>query len=103
MAISKNLTAEDTQYGITFNNAYYRIANVGTIRDNMSGIEGKFRVVLDVSGYATDTPTDATQGIDFKRFHIPASTIDSQSGSTYYEKCYNWLMTQSEFSGGSSV
>ena len=94
------ITKESSDFGTTFTDAYYRIVNVRIDRD---GVVEKFRTFIDVSGYATASPTEAIKEIDFLSFNVKESDINSQSGSTYYEKCYNWLMTQPEFSGGSSV
>lgn len=94
------ITKESSAFGATFTDAYYRIVNVRIERD---GVMEKFKTCIDISGFATASPTDTTREIDFLSFNTKESDISSQSGSTYYEKCYNWLMTQPEFSGGSSV
>jgi len=94
------ITKESSAFGVTFTDAYYRIVNVRIQRDE--AVE-KFKTCIDVSGFATASPTDGTKEIDFLLFSTKESDISSQSGSAYYEKCYQWLMTQPEFSGGSSV
>lgn len=94
------ITKEASDFDVTFTDAYYRIVNVRIERD---GAVEKFKTWIDVSGFATASPTDATKEIDFLLFSTKESDISSQSGSTYHEKCYNWLMTQPAFSGGSAV
>jgi len=94
------ITKESSDFGATFTDAYYRIVSVRIERD---GVMEKFKTCIDISGFATASPTDTTREIDFLSFNTKESDISSQSGSAYYEKCYNWLLTQPEFSEGSSV
>jgi len=98
--VAIKLTKDSADFGAVFTDAYYRIVNVRIERD---GIIEKFKTCIDVSGFATSSPTDNTREIDYLSFNTKESDISSQSGSAYYEKCYQWLLTQPEFSGGSSV
>lgn len=101
MAISNNITAENSQYGIAFNGAYYRIVTAAISRQR--GSDPKFSVMLDLSAYATSTPTDDTREVDFKRYNAPLDTINAASGDTFLDKCYAWVMAQSDMSGSSAV
>ncbi|MEL0099883.1 MAG: hypothetical protein VW907_10030, partial [Opitutae bacterium] len=65
MAIQNNITADNSQYGIAFNGAYYRIVTASVSRQR--GTDPKFSVMIDLSAYATSTPTDDTREVDFKR------------------------------------
>lgn len=94
------ITKEASDFDVTFTDAYYRIVSVRIERD---GVMEKFKTCIDISGFATASPTDTTREIDFLSFNTKESDISSQSGSAYYEKCYNWLLTQPAFSGGSAV
>lgn len=94
------ITKEASDFDVTFTDAYYRIVNVRIERD---GVTEKFKTCIDVSGFVSVPTTDTTREIDFLRFKTKESDISSQSGSAYYEKCYNWLLTQPAFSGGSAV
>ena len=101
MAISNNITAENSQYGIAFNGAYYRIITAAISRQR--GSDPKFSVMLDLSAYATSTPTDDTREVDFKRYNAPLDDINSASGDTFLDKCYAWVMAQSDMAGSSAV
>lgn len=101
MAISNNITAENSQYGIAFNGAYYRIVTAAISRQR--GSDPKFSVLLDLSAYATSTPTDDTREVDFKRYNAPLDDINAASGDTFLDKCYAWVMAQSDMSGSSAV
>ena len=101
MAISNNITAENSQYGIAFNGAYYRIVTAAISRQR--GSDPKFSVMLDLSAYATSTPTDDTREVDFKRYNAPLDDINAASGDTFLDKCYAWVMAQSDMSGSSAV
>ncbi len=101
MAISNDITAENSQYGIAFNGAYYRIITAAISRQRESN--PKFSVMLDLSAYATSTPTDDTREVDFKRYNAPLDDINAASGDTFLDKCYAWVMAQSDMSGSSAV
>ena len=101
MAISNNITAENSHYGIAFNGAYYRIITAAISRQR--GSNPKFSVMLDLSAYATSTPTDDTREVDFKRYNAPLDDINAASGDTFLDKCYAWVMAQSDMAGSSAV
>tara|TARA_R100001463_G_scaffold53145_2_gene104126 strand:+ start:1302 stop:1607 length:306 start_codon:yes stop_codon:yes gene_type:complete len=101
MAIQNNIAEGASQYGISFNNAYYRIVTAAVSRQR--GTDPKFSVVIDLSAYATATPTDDTREVDFKRYNAPLDGINSASGDTFLDKCYAWVMSQSDMSGSSAV
>jgi len=99
MAISNNITTENSQYGVKFDGAYYRIvtASVSRQRDN----NPKFQVVIDLAAYATNSPSADTREVDFKRFEADLDTIEAAAGSKFLDKCYAWVMTQ--MAGSSAV
>jgi hypothetical protein len=101
VAIQNNIAEGTSQYGIPFNNAYYRIVTASISRQLGSG--PKFMVTIDLSAYAINSPTDDTREVDFKRFHGPLSDIEAKSGDDFLGKCYAWLKDQSEFSGASDA
>ena len=101
MAIQHNITAENSQYGISFNNAYYRIVTASISRQR--GTDPKFSVMIDLSAYATNSPTDDTREVDFKRFNAPLDDINAASGDAFLDKCYSWVMAQSEMNGSTAV
>jgi len=101
MAISNNITQETSQYGVAFNGAYYRIVTAAVSRQR--GSDPKFSVMIDLSAYATASPTDDTREVDFKRYNAPLTEIEAASGSAFLDKCYAWVMSQSDMSGSSAV
>ena len=101
MAISNNITAENSQYGIAFNGAYYRIVTAAVSR--MRGTDPKFSVMIDLSAYATSTPTDNTREVDFKRYNANLTDIEAKTGSTFLDKCYAWVMDQDDMAGSTAV
>ena len=100
MAITNNITTENSQYGIAFNGAYYRIATTAVSRQR--GTDPKFNVMIDLSGYAA-TPDDDTREVDFKRYDAPLDAVEAASGATFLAKCYAWVMTQSDMDGSSAA
>ena len=101
MAITNNITTENSQYGIAFNGAYYRIVTAAISRQR--GDDQKFSVMIDLSAYATATPTDDTREVDFKRYQAPLDAVEAASGVTFLAKCYAWVMTQSDMSSSSAA
>ena len=101
MAIQHNIAEGASQYGIAFNNAYYRIVTAAVSRQR--GSDPKFTVMIDLSAYATATPTDDTREVDFKRYNANLTDIEAASGSTFLDKCYAWVMTQSDMDGSTAV
>jgi len=100
MAITNNITTENSQYGIKFDGAYYRIVTTAVSRQR--GTDPKFSVMIDLSGYAT-TPDDDTREVDFKRYNAPLDAVEAASGATFLAKCYAWVMAQSDMSGSSAA
>lgn len=101
MAIQHNITAENSQFGIAFNGAYYRIVTAAISRQR--GSDPKFTVMIDLSAYATNSPTDDTREVDFKRFNAPLDAVNSSSGDAFLDKCYAWVMAQDEMNGSTAV
>ena len=103
MAIQHNITEASSQYGIAFNNAYYRIVTASVSRQRAEGDHPKFSVMIDLSAYATNSPTDDTREVDFKRFHANLDDINAASGDAFLDKCYSWVMAQDEMDGSTAV
>ena len=101
MAIQHNIADGASQYGIAFNNAYYRIVTASISRQR--GTDPKFMVMIDLSAYATSSPTDDTREVDFKRMNANLADVEAASGSTFLDKCYAWVMAQDEMSGSTAV
>ncbi len=103
MAIQHNITEASSQYGIAFNNAYYRIVTASVSRQRNEGGNPKFSVMIDLSAYATNQPTDSTREVDFKRFNANLDDINAASGDAFLDKCYTWVMAQAEMNGSTAV
>ncbi len=101
MAIQNNIAEGASQYGIAFNNAYYRIVTAAVSRQR--GTNPKFSVMIDLSAYATATPNDDTREVDFKRYSANLTDIEAASGDSFLDKCYNWVMAQDDMTGSSAV
>ena len=101
MAIQNNIAEGSSQYGIAFNNAYYRIVTAAISRQR--GTTPKFSVMIDLSAYATATPTDDTREVDFKRYNANLTDVEAQSGATFLDKCYAWVMAQDDMAGSTAV
>ena len=101
MAIQNNILEGASQYGIAFNNAYYRIVTAAISRQRESN--PKFSVMIDLSGYATASPTNDTREVDFKRYNANLEDINASSGDAFLDKCYSWVMTQDDMTGSTAV
>ena len=101
MAIQHNIAEGASQYGIAFNNAYYRIVTAAVSRQR--GSDPKFTVMIDLSAYATNSPTDDTREVDFKRYNANLTDIEAASGDAFVDKCYAWVMAQSDMDGSTAV
>jgi hypothetical protein len=89
MAIQLDLA--ESQFGVPFR-GYFRIVTANISRTRFTDL--KFRVMIDVAGYATTTPEPDTKEVDFRRYHVPLDEIESQEGDTFLAKCYKWVMAQ---------
>ena len=101
MAIQNNIAANASDFGISFNDAYYRIVLAAINRER--GADPKFSVMIDLSAYATATPNENTREVDFKRYNANLTDIEAASGSTFLDKCYAWVMAQDDMSGSTAV
>lgn len=101
MAIQHNITEGASQYGIAFNNAYYRIVTASVSRQR--GTDPKFSVMIDLSAYATSSPTENTREVDFKRYNANLTDVEAKSGATFLDKCYAWVMAQDDMNGSTAV
>ena len=101
MAIQNNIAEGVSQYGIAFNNAYYRIVTAAISRQR--GSDPKFSVMIDLSAYATSSPTDDTREVDFKRYNANLTDIEAASDDSFLDQCYNWVMAQDDMTGSSAA
>jgi len=101
MAIRNNIAEGNSQYGIAFQDAYYRIVTAAISRQ--PGTDPKFQVMIDLSAYATSSPTDDTREVDFKRYHATLDQIIAASGDQFIDKCYSWVMAQDDMAGSTAV
>jgi hypothetical protein len=101
MAIQNNIAEGASQYGIAFNNAYYRIMLASVSRQR--GSDPKFEVTIDLSAYATSSPTDDTREVDFKRYTANLSDVNGSVGDQFIDKCYSWVMAQDDMTGSTAV
>tara|TARA_R110000764_G_scaffold75704_2_gene152617 strand:+ start:34 stop:339 length:306 start_codon:yes stop_codon:yes gene_type:complete len=101
MAITHNISQSDSEYGVKFDGAYYRISL--TVISRERGSSEKFTCMIDLSAYATASPTDDTRQVDARRYHAPLTEIESSAGDTFLSKCYAWVMSQSDMSGSSAT
>lgn len=99
MAISLDLA--QSQYGVPFAGAYFRIATASISRQRQGG--SKFSVMIDVSGYGTSQPEDDTREVDFRRYHTPLEDVEAQAGAAFLDKCYAWVMTQPDMAGSTAA
>ena len=100
MAIQINILEGSSQYGIAFNNAYWRISTASISRQRD---DPKFSVMIDLAAYATSSPTNDTRDIAFSRFHADLADIQAASGDAFLDKCYSWVMAQAEMAGSTAV
>jgi len=101
MAIQHNITEDTSEFGIAFNNAYYRLTSFNMHRDNNP--DNTFWVAMQIVAYATTSPDQFTRDIDLKNFHAPLQDIEAKSGDNFLAKCYTWIMDQEEMSGSTAV
>ena len=101
MAIQHNIEEGASQFGIAFNCAYYRVASTSIVRQRSD--QPKFEVGIDLSAYATSTPTDETREVDFKRYSADLTDIEAQEGEDFLSKCYTWVMAQPDMDGSTAV
>ena len=101
MAIQHNISEANSDYGISFSGAYYRIVTAAVSRQR--GSDPKFTVMIDLSAYATATPDDDTREVDFKRYNANLTDVEAASGATFMDKCYAWVMAQDDMDGSSAV
>ena len=95
MAIQLDLS--NSQYGVPFTGAYFRIvtASVSRTRD----ANNRHSVMLDVVGYATRPSDDDTRDVDFRRYHCPLAEVEAKAGDNFLAKCYAWVMAQEDMAG----
>ena len=101
MAIAHTITEQESSFGIAFEGAYWRIITIVVSR-NEDAIP-KFLVTLDLVAYATNTPTVNTTSVGSKRFVAPWDDVHAQSGDSFIDKAYNYVMAQDEMEGSTAA
>tara|TARA_R110002126_G_scaffold253006_2_gene396087 strand:- start:1186 stop:1491 length:306 start_codon:yes stop_codon:yes gene_type:complete len=101
VAIQINILESSSQYGIAFNNAYYRVAGVSIGRQR--DVDPKFVVSIHLSAYATPTPDENTREVDFKIYDVNLTDVEAKAGDTFLDKCYAWVMDQDDMDGSTAV
>lgn len=99
MAIEVNLA--ESQYGIPFSGAYFRIVTASVSRQRSNG--PKYLVMIDVAGYATVPQHDDVREVDFRRYHAPLEDVEAKAGNSFMSKCYAWVMAQDDMVGSVAV
>lgn len=97
MAISVDVL--ESRIGVPFMAAYFRIVTASLGRNPDYG----FLVMLDVVGYAVESPADDAIDIDRRRYFAPAADIESLAGDTFLAKCYAFVMAQPDMTGSVAV
>jgi len=100
MAIQHTIEEGASQYGISFNDAYYRVATCSIQRQNG---ELKFVVMIDLPAYATASPTENTREVDFKRYIADLDEVEAMVADSFTGKCYLWVMSQPDMVGSTPV
>lgn len=93
------LDLENSQYGVPFLGAYFRITNAAVSRHGAV----KFMVMIDVAGYGTATPGDNIRDVDFRRYYAPLDEVEACVGVAFLEKCYAWVMSQPDMAGAQAA
>jgi hypothetical protein len=99
MAIQLDLT--NSQYGIPFAGAYFRIVTASVSRTRNA--ENRHSVMIDVAGYATQPSDEDTKEVDFRRYHCPLAEVEAKTGDTFLAKCYAWVMAQDDMNGSEAI
>ena len=73
MAIQHNIAEDASQFGISFNNAYYRIVSAGVNRTPNPDLI--FHVTIQLLAYATPTPDMHTRDVDVKSYDTTLADI----------------------------
>lgn len=95
------LDLQSSQFGVPFVGAYFRIVTAAITRQRQG--ERKFNVMIDVAGYGTKLPNDDTQTVEFRRYHASLEDIETQSGTEFLAKCYNWVANQPDMVGSTPI
>lgn len=103
MAIQQNIAEGASQFGVAFNNAYYRIAGMHIHRTDETDGDPKFVVSIDLMAYVTTTPRTATTPVDVKGYVVDIDVIEATAGDTFLDKCYAWVMDQDDMNGSTAV
>lgn len=99
MAIKLDL--QGSQFGVPFSGAYFRVVTAAVSRTRDAA--NRFSVMIDVVGYANQPQNEDTRDVDFRRYHAPLAEVEAQTGSSFLEKCYAWVMKQPDMAGSVGV
>lgn len=106
MAIQMDYAASDNRLGFTYQNAYYQM--VWAITKRTQDTDPKFVAELGFKIYGINNPTydadgNGTQPFDMKILEAPIADVEAATGATFLDKCYNYAMSHSDFSGATAV
>ena len=101
MAIKVDI--QNSQFGIPFQGAYFRIVAAAVSRLRANGSGEKFSVMIDVAGYAAEPHNDDIREVDFRRYHAPYSEVAAMPGANVVDWCYSWVMQQPDMAGSVGV
>ena len=100
MALGLNLA--NTEYGVSFPQAYARIVTAAVSRQN-KGATVKHNVMIDVAIYADQAAADMEhpREIAFERMYVDYATLPANVD--LLTACYQWLVTQDKFVGATDA
>lgn len=99
MAIQLDLS--NSQYGVPFIGAYFRIVTASISRTRND--QNRHSVMIDVAGYAAQPTDDNTRDVDFRRYHCLLTAVEEQAGDTFLAKCYAWVMAQEDMNSSVGI
>lgn len=95
------LDIPQTQYGVSFAGAYFRVVNVHIARIGNANL--RFNVVIDLAAYATNPQNESFREVEMRRYHCSLDEIEVQSGDNFLARCYEWVMAQPDMVGAIAV
>lgn len=99
MAIEIDLN--NSQYGVPFNGAYFRIVTASVSRTREDN--PRHSVMIDVAGYASVPEHEDVREVDFRRYHVPAEDVYAIEAENFFAQCYLWVMAQPDMAGSVGV
>lgn len=100
MALGLNLA--NTEYGVTFPDAYARIVTAAVSRQNKGSVV-KHNVMIDIAIYANQSAADMDypKEVAFERLYVDYAALPASTD--LLTACYQWLVTQDKFVGATDA